>query len=127
MENSNIDIDPDAEVKKLQDLVKKLERQNQVLRNKQNSENQQQSVQTQKNVSSINKTPENHVIPTKGIENCDDNYVKKSRTSAITEPTDNKKDHVNNITLESIDLVDLGNQSQEEEEENWLVFFYVCM
>lgn len=35
MDESDITVDPQAEVRKLQDLVKKLERQNEVLRGKQ--------------------------------------------------------------------------------------------
>ena len=96
MEDNNTGIDPEAEVKKLQDLVKKLEQQNQILRNKQNEV---------KTGSVISKE--------KIAENGD---VRIKTTFKNTQGNDN--DYVNNISLDEVALVDVDNVTCEE-EDNW--------
>ncbi len=99
MDDTNNTIDPEAEVKKLQDLVKKLEQQNQVLRSKQNSRDN------------------NSLISTK----CDDintNFTTKHNRTEKSDTDNNLKTRVGHITLEDIALLDVDGDVQEE-DDNW--------
>ena len=95
-DNSNNIIDPEAEVRKLQDLVKKLEQQNQLLRNKQN-EREKDDV-----FSSKTETLDTHFIPKSAPRI--DNGVHQDDSST--------KD----ISFEDIALVELNDSCEEEDE-----------
>ena len=101
MEDIDNGIDPEAEVRKLQDLVKKLERQNQILRSKQNRD---------------------PVIGSKAeVESGD--LSKHSRTSGQNggphKDTDNIKEGLKKFTLEEVELVDVDKVTAEDDEETW--------
>ena len=92
-------VDPEAEVKKLQDLVKKLEQQNQILRNR--------------NQLDTNKT--GSVISTDKITENGDVRVKTKLKGAI----DNEKESSKDVSLEGVPLVDVDHGMFEDEDDNW--------
>ena len=93
-EETNILIDPETEVKKLQDLVKKLELQNELLRS------------TQNNHIDLPKDRENlENIPTYGREK--------------TADTDKIKPSNKDVSLEEVDLLELDRGVSSEEEDSW--------
>ena len=98
MNDNSSAIDPEAEVKKLQDLVKKLEQQNQILRSKQNQRDN------------------NSVISTKS-EDINTNFTRTSRTDK--DGTDNLKASLGNLTLEDIEILDIEDVVKEDEDDNW--------
>ena len=96
-------MDPEAEVRKLQDLVRKLERQNQVLRNKHNQKDSQANV-----------------ISSKIEADCDQNVSKLDRTSdSVTSERDTQKDRLQSLTLEDVEIIDLERSDSGEEEDTW--------
>ena len=103
VEDNNTQIDPGAEVRRLQDLVQKLERQNQVLRSKQSSSS-----------TSPRETNDN-VISSKLGSFADDNVSKSLRT--CDSETDNVTDSLKKCTLEDVDIVDIDRLT--DDEESW--------
>lgn len=98
-EDPNSAIDPEAEVKKLQDLVKKLEQQNQLLRNKQND--------TTNNSGSVTST-----------ENIIENGGVRPKTK-LKGANNNERDSARDYSLEELPLVDVDHGMFEEEDDNW--------
>ena len=92
-------VDPEAEVKKLQDLVKKLEQQNQILRNR--------------NQLDTNKT--GSVISTDKIT---ENGGVKLKTK-LKGANDNEKESSKDVSLEGVSLVDVDHGMYEDEDDNW--------
>ena len=99
-------IDPEGEVKKLQDLVKKLERQNQILRSKQNQ-----------------RDDESNVIISAQTDNVDKDFDEKLPKTSWNTPTDSEilKDGVKNLSLDDIELLDVENALSDDEEDSWYV------
>ena len=97
-DDTNQAVDPEAEVKKLQDLVKKLEQQNQILRNK------------NQNRVEINKTGYTEKITENG-----DVRLKTKLKGA----NDNEKDSVQDYSFEEVALVDVDHGMFEDEDDNW--------
>lgn len=93
----DLGIDPQSEVKKLQDLVKKLELQNQVLRSKQKNDI---STPIRKQDLNVNTDNNHRLSPSSRI--FDSNRASTS--------------------LDEVELLDLESSISEEEEESWLVF-----
>lgn len=101
IEENKTQLDPGDEVRRLQDLVQKLEHQNQMLRTKQNQ------------TSSIPQRETNdNVITFRTEKDYDDNVIGPPRTNL---DQDNMK--ISNSTLDDLDIIDLGNIS--EDEESW--------
>ena len=98
-EDTNTAVDPEAEVKKLQDLVKKLEQQNQILRNK-----NQNQVDINKTVTQTEKITENGDVKLK---------------TKLKGSNDNEKDLTKDYSLEEIALVDVDHGMFEDEDDNW--------
>ena len=93
-DDSNNIIDPEAEVRKLQDLVKKLEQQNQLLRNKQNEREKD-------DVFSRTETLDTDFITTPPSKNGPDPAV--------------LKESLKNLTLDDVALVEVDGETQEED------------
>ncbi len=88
-EDTDKGIDPETEVRKLQDLVKKLEQQNQLLRNKQNDR--------------------------KTVISADNATESVSRTKLKGSEENSPK----NISLEDVALIDLDQALTDDEEDSW--------
>ena len=97
-DDTNTIVDPESEVKKLQDLVKKLEQQNQLLRNKQND---------------TKKT--GCVISTQKITENGDVRLK----SKFKRATDNERDSMKDCSLEEVALVDVDHGMFDDDDDNW--------
>ena len=92
-DNSNNIIDPEAEVRKLQDLVKKLELQNQLLRNKQNEREKDDVFSTK------TETLDTNLIP---------KYIPKN---------DNVNNHNHkDVSFEDVELVEVEDLCKEDDE-----------
>ncbi|KAK3100054.1 hypothetical protein FSP39_013965 [Pinctada imbricata] len=98
MDPSDTIIDPQAEVKKLQDLVKKLEKQNEVLRGRQKL--QLETLQNGEVEQGKLSTIRNNNISTSDINE----KIKKKSISS----------------LDDIDILDVENLSVKEDEDSWL-------
>ncbi|XP_074649937.1 SLAIN motif-containing protein 2-like isoform X3 [Tubulanus polymorphus] len=119
MDGYDATLDPESEVKKLQELVKKLERQNEILRNKQTDNNvnntttrqQQQDLSILSDFENQNTSLDiidKQIIKPKYTLNNDCKNVKQDTTTDST-------------SLESVDLIDVDCSFQnEDDEENWL-------
>ena len=106
IDESNNTIDPESEVKKLQDLVKKLETQNQLLRNKQNDREKQNN----ENINVVKSTKQ------------DGDILDHRFTSANlqTSPGLGKlNDGLIGMSLEEVDLIDVETTTSDEEEDSW--------
>ena len=103
VDENNSSIDPAAEVKKLQDLVKKLEQQNRVLRNKQNRNHNSE------------KDQDGNVLKS---DNFDTSRI-PLQSQKINGDQNNMKDRSANVTLDDFELLDIDNLGLEEEEDNW--------
>lgn len=99
MDSSNNLIDPEDEVKKLQELVKKLEKQNELLRTKQKL--------------SLDSFP-----------NANGDVEKSSLThnnnQSAQSPAESKKDRSSVGDLDDVDVLDVDNLSLKDEEDSWL-------
>ena len=96
IDDSNNLIDPEAEVRKLQDLVKKLERQNQILQNKQNDKAQEDVYSKSEN------------------KEC-------TKTPASTVNVDSKqslKESLQGLSLDDVELLDM-DETRSETEDEW--------
>ena len=105
IEDSSALINPEDEVRKLQDLVKKLERQNQILRSKQ--DNNKESESNQNVISAKISTDENiskYEVDKKGLSN-----------------TNSKVDDaLNESSLDDVELLNLDSlQTLVEEDDSW--------
>ncbi|XP_064636032.1 SLAIN motif-containing protein 2-like isoform X5 [Lineus longissimus] len=122
METVDDSIDPELEVQKLQDLVRKLERQNEILRTKQQ---QEQNIQNQVQNSQNNQDQ----LSISDIENVNaDKPVTKPKTRFTTGGKDSALAEYNACFYEpskdELEILDLDDNEdivlQEESEENWL-------
>ena len=84
--------DPEAKVRRLQDLVKKLERQNQILLSKQDRD------------------------PTRVIPKRSDEYD-ANRTNG--QDMDTLKDGIKPVSLDEVELVSVDKLNLEEDDESW--------
>ena len=100
IEESNILIEPEEEVRKLQELVKKLERQNQILRSKQD----QNKPEIESNVISVKS-------------DSDEQLTKRWLTKTDTFSS-NINDNSNDTSLDDVELLDLNTGRQQEKEED---------
>ena len=101
IEESNMLIEPEEEVRKLQELVKKLERQNQILRSKQDQ----------------NKDVESNVI---SVKSDSDEHLKKRWPTKKDTLSSNINDNSNDTSLDDVELLDLDKvQPQQEDEDCW--------
>jgi hypothetical protein len=121
METVDDSIDPELEVQKLQDLVRKLERQNAILRTKQQ---QEQNIQNQVQNSQNNQDQ----LSISDIENVNsDKPVTKPKTRFSTTGKDSALAEYNACFYEpskdkdELEILDLDDNvvQQEENEENW--------
>ena len=102
IEESNILIEPEEEVRKLQELVKKLERQNQILRSKQDQNN---------------PDVESNVI---SVKSDSDEQLKKRWLTKTDTFSSNINDNSNDTSLDDVELLDLNTgRPQEKEEDCW--------
>ncbi|KAL5011677.1 hypothetical protein ScPMuIL_010228 [Solemya velum] len=103
MDSANIIDDPQDEVKKLQDLVRKLEEQNELLRTKQKLQ-----VETLQN---------GEIEVDRLLKNHNNNLT----SSGIFENEDFESNNDITIeTLDDVDLIDIDNISLKDEEDSWL-------
>lgn len=100
IEESNMLAEPEEEVRKLQELVKKLERQNQLLRSKQDQ----------------NKDIESNVISDKSDS---DEHLKKRWPTKKDTLASNINDNSNNTSLDDVELLNLDKVQQQEDEDCW--------
>lgn len=98
MDESDITVDPQAEVRKLQDLVKKLERQNEVLRGKQKL--QLEALQNGEIEKKLGTNHNNNI--SEGLNHC------------------RLKDETSEITLDDVNVLDVDQLSVRDEEDSWL-------
>ena len=99
-------IDPEAEVKKLKDLVKKLEVQNQQLRNKQNDREKQPNV----NLSVARSTPKSDLKnPSSPGVNVTDLGLENHLTGGVQDVS----------SLDDVELLDVTCSVSDEEEDSW--------
>ena len=105
IEESNILIEPEEEVRKLQELVKKLERQNQILRSKQD----QNKPDVKSNVISVKN------------DSVSDEQLKKRWLTKTETFSSNTNDNSNDTSLDDVELLDLNTagRQQEKEEDCW--------
>lgn len=92
MDSAETLIDPHSEVKKLQELVKKLEKQNELLRTKQ-------------------KLPLQNGEVDKVLSNHNNNFT--------TTNSENANKEENGVPLEESDLIDISAVSLADEEDSW--------
>ena len=100
IEESNILIEPEEEVRKLQELVKKLERQNQILRSKQD----QNKPDVESNIISVKSDS--------------DEQLKKRWLTKTDTFSSNINDNSNDTSLDDVELLDLNTGRQQEQEED---------
>lgn len=92
MDTSDTIIDPHSEVRKLQELVKKLEKQNELLRNKQRL--------------SIDALPNGEIKPISENNNQQQTDTAKKERSSVG-------------GLEDVDVLDIDSLSLKDDEDSW--------
>lgn len=101
MDESDLTVDPQAEVRKLQDLVKKLERQNEVLRGKQKL--QLETLQNGEIEKKLGTNHNNNI--SEGLNHC------------------RLKEEPSEITLDDVNVLDVDQLSVRDEEDSWYKSF----
>lgn len=105
MDATDTIIDPQAEVKKLQDLVKKLEKQNEFLRGRQKI----QLETLQNGETELGKLTANH---NNNLPSSNDKSWSKS---------------IGGDSLEDIDVLDVDGLSLRDDEDSWCVFLFLIL
>ena len=102
--DTSTSIDPEAEVRKLQDLVRKLERQNQLLRNNQNEKDSEANVISQK-----------VKLNSEAVQNKDKNISRTSNRPNVIVNSDR-----NSMTSDELDILDLvKSEPSDDQEDSW--------